>query len=212
MRLRRSHLCLRANHERNWDAWRQWLGAFQEATSLGRSRVHADMLDELVVRPIREALPGNGGLEPVSALSALVHQLCGQEMERVWRYGDAHHSNILIRNGAVSGVVDWEGSEPENWAIMDWFQFTAQYLIDSHRMRWPSASADALGQMAVASLLCPSGTPLDSTAVAQTRIFLEHQGMQPSLLPALLVFFLSQFYWPGDKAALLRQAYAALTP
>ena len=193
-------------HHRYWQAWRRWLTEFQQQTMGEVVAIDVDTVSE-VLSPVLEHIPGRDA----KALRGIANRLIGLEFPWAWRYGDAHHSNILITQGEVSGLVDWEGTETKHWPASDWFQFGFQYLVDYYRLRYPGTPHSELGKRAIDALLLPPDSALASVAQEQTRSFFAAWGVKASFVPALLVFFLAQFHWPWDKDLLLKHACARLS-
>jgi len=193
-------------HRRYWRAWRRWLIEFQQQTLGEFTTIDTDTVSE-ALSPVLEYVPR----EDAGTVRGVANRLVGLEFPKVWRYGDAHHSNILITHGKVSGLVDWEGAETKHWPASDWFQFGFQYLVDYYRTRYPGMPRSELGKRAIDALLLPPDTLLASVAQEQTRSFFASWGVKASLVPALLVFFLPQFHWPWDKDLLLMHTCARLS-
>ena len=198
-------------HRQNWRAWRLWLTEFQRQTAIDSLLVTAGLLDDIAAHALSRTL----GRDPSAShiLDDLVEVTKGLEgfvIPRAWRYGDAHHSNILLHRGKVSGVVDWEGAENAQWVSTDWFQFAFQYLVDLHRVQCPQVSSDVLGKKAADTLLNPPQCSLDSLIQEQTSTFMDTWGMTAEAMPALFVAFVAKLYWPSDKKNLLKHVHALL--
>lgn len=198
-------------NDRNWTAWRQWLCQFQRQTVICRQSITQATIEERIMPGIVRAL-GHRPTSPrvVADLHALVRELDGHPISKVWLYGDAHHSNILVKSKRVAGVVDWEGAQPGHWPTSDWLQFAVQYLVDVSHVQRPTATRTALGEKAIDSLLKSPSNRLERLVQTQTHDFLSTWDIDPGALPAFLIAFLAQFHWPWDKGALLRQAHAAV--
>jgi hypothetical protein len=209
MYLSRTRWLAVARHRRNWEAWGRWLREFQRQCTGKTCVIDARSIDRLIVPHLLEALSqAAGGRQLVAELRAVVSDLEGVRATNVWRFGDAQHSNILLASGSVSGVVDWEGAEADQWPTSDWYQFAFQYVIDVYRTQYPEATEAELGQKAVRALFQPADSSLTEMVQEQTRKFLASWGLNDGLGPPFLVAFLAQCYWPWDKASLLRHAHS----
>lgn len=199
-------------HRRNWQAWRQWLTEFQRQTVNDSIAINARMIDEMIVPGLVRALERDPAASHViHDLQVVARELDGFVIRKVWRYGDAHRSNILICRGRVSGVVDWEAVEADHyWPTSDWFQFAFQYLVELCRVKFPKASYSERGGKAIDMLLQPADSSLTSMIQEQTRTFLDTWGVKAWAIPAFFVTFLARFYWPWDKGALLKRAHTIL--
>jgi hypothetical protein len=198
-------------HRRNWEVWRQWLAEFQGQTAVGSFTVDASAIDKIVASSLQSVL----NQEPaapriIDDFQKLTSDLVGLRLNAVWRYGDAHHSNILINKGRVSGVVDWEGAEADSWPTADWFQFAVQYLVDLYRVKYPGLVHVQCATKALDTLLRPADSSLASTVREQTCAFFSTHGLPTSTISAFLVVFLLQFHWPWDKKALIEHAHSIL--
>ncbi len=198
-------------HRRNWQLWRAWLVEFQRQTRSRSVRIDTDMTDQILIPNLGMTLKDHqNAAHIISDLQLLVKELEGVLIPKVWRYGDAHHSNILIDKNQVSGVVDWEGVEVDHWPTSDWFQFAFQYLVDVERKKAPQVAPSEWGKRAIDILLRPSDSRLASLVHEQGQMLLAAHGIESSFGPALFVVFLAQLYWPWDKASLCSHTHAVL--
>lgn len=60
--------------------------------------------------------------------------LVGERCPRATVHGDFWFGNVLVEDEAVSGVVDWEASEPRSWPLRDAARFLLSYslYLDRH--------------------------------------------------------------------------------
>ncbi len=178
------------HHRRNFAAWREWLVRFQRATSAGAGRVGSGPDSEI-------ASPAPG------AVDALARRLEDVRVPIAWRFGDAHHSNILLGGGHVTGVVDWEGCAPEEWVLNDWLHFVFQYLVELGSVRNPRVPRNTLAQEAFASMLRRPVSRLDEIVQTETATFLTAWDLNPDMLPAYVALFAHRLYWCEGKDELL---------
>lgn len=199
------------HHRRNWQTWQDWLVEFQRQTVIDSVAIDVGMIGETIEPEFARALKDDPvGLQVGGDLQEIAHRLDGSVIHRVWRYGDAHPSNILTRGSRVSGVVDWEGGEEDSWPTSDWFQFAFQYLVGYYRVRSLNASESDLAIRALDAILRPATSPLASMVREMTVGFLASLGMGEPMIPACFVVFLAHLYWPSDKRCLLRHAHTIL--
>lgn len=210
MYLERLPLIGLVRHRRNWTAWRRWVLQFQEQSATTLEPISCATLDEWILANIARSLRQDERAASIIAdLHAIVRELEGNPIRKGWRYGDAHHSNILLDRRMVTGVVDWEGAQPGQWPTLDWLQFAVQYLVDFYHAMAPNASRTACAEWAIDSILRSPNTPLDKLVQKQTYRFLSASGIDHKALPAFFISFLAT-QWPCDRGALLRHAHAAI--
>jgi len=72
--------------------------------------------------------------EAVERLGEACGRLRSSVVPRTAVHGDLWISNILLRDGTVSGVVDWEGGEPRGEPVRDLVRFAIAYalFLDRH--------------------------------------------------------------------------------
>jgi len=195
---------------RDCHAFAEWLLAFQRQTVAGHEHITETTLAEMLFDPLRGYLePGHQGQDE-AWLEETSKTLIGFAMPFGWRYGDAHPSNILIDGKAVSGVVDWGGSEPTEWPVMDWFHFALTYAIECCKKTHPSWKRTDLVDHALRLIICPPASGVAHVLRAETSRFLFSYGLDMDAYPALLMIFLLKLWWPGDKMMLVNQAFRHL--
>ena len=193
----------------SWDTIANGCAVF--ADWLVRFQAHTRMSSQVITAHQLESVLSNT-LEKISVMDhrsqtwvkALSKELIGLQIPLVWAYGDAHPSNILLENGRVSGVVDWEGATSGQWPVFDWFQFLlslAQELIKArcHVDRVQRAV------MACRMLAGPPTTRLAKILQEQTERYLSLIGLDPKLALPLFLVFLIHYYWFEDKGTLLQR-------
>lgn len=198
-------------HTANWDAWRSWLKGFQRQTLDSREELDSQQIDRFVLAPLNIAYEAGVISHNIQRdLNAVVRELERIKIGPVWRYGDTHHSNILTNRGKITGVVDWEGAQENQWPTLDWFQFAFQYLVDVLRLKSPTATQNDLGCEAIRLLLRGDGSPISNLARKQTDLFLYGWGFDTQAKSAFAVHFLTQLYWPWGKKPLFEETHTIL--
>jgi aminoglycoside phosphotransferase (APT) family kinase protein len=125
------HTADRGRVRADFDAVERWLAAFQDATAAGWGRVD-------VGAGIAERLAGRFGEDDVAAdlsrLDQIRHRLRQSAVPRTAVHGDLWLGNVLLSDGAVTGVVDWEGGEPCGEPVRDLVRFAITYalFLDRH--------------------------------------------------------------------------------
>ncbi|MEU4396539.1 aminoglycoside phosphotransferase family protein [Kribbella sp. NPDC023855] len=104
-----------------------WLRQFQSATSGERRQLR--WADE-VAGQLRRRWPGHPQLESaLIRLSSADHQLGDQRVCRTMVHGDYWFGNLLVDDGVITGVVDWEGGEHSGWPLRDLVRFAVSYCL-----------------------------------------------------------------------------------
>lgn len=196
-------------HRTNITAFRHWLIAFQEqlkknspACPVGLAPLQTEIENSLAAMSLS---PGC-----VLVLSQAIKEIVGITRCATWRCGDLHHSNILIQDGQVSGVIDWEGVQFDQLGVSDWLQFAYQYMVDYWRIMRPGMSPIQLGKLATDSLMLSPSSALTQLMREETVEVLKANGYTSSHLPALLTAFLIRLWWPWEKDQLLQHAVQRL--
>jgi hypothetical protein len=109
-----------------------WLRRFQAVTSGERTRIRwaGEVGDQL-----RERWHDHRLLESALVrLSAADHHLSGRRVARTMVHGDYWFGNLLVNDGVISGVVDWEGGSRSGWPLRDLVRFALSYslYLDRH--------------------------------------------------------------------------------
>jgi hypothetical protein len=137
----------------------------------------------------------------------LINRLPVTEIPFTWGYGDAHHSNILIEQGRVSGVIDWIGVKEETWFFTDWYYFLFFYALEFFKKN-SQAGLDAQRKLAVSTTMGVVDHWLTALFKEKTRQFLEHFSFDPQMSPEFFLTFLYDLHWPQGKGQLLKDAYS----
>jgi hypothetical protein len=111
----------------------RWLAAMQQRTAGG----HADLGDVLagVADVIRRRFDGRPGLEAaVGDLAALHARLAGHRTAQTLVHGDFWPGNLLVSDGQVRGVIDWEAARADGAGTRDPARFVLSYslYLDRH--------------------------------------------------------------------------------
>ncbi|WP_112238784.1 aminoglycoside phosphotransferase family protein [Kribbella monticola] len=104
-----------------------WLRRFQRATSGEGSRIH---WAEEVADQLRDRWAGHQQLEAALLRLASADRLL--RAERVFRsmvHGDYWFGNLLVRDGVITGVVDWECGARSGWPLRDLVRFAVSYCL-----------------------------------------------------------------------------------
>ncbi len=194
----------RRTAESQIDAYLNWLQHFQSQSLVNHQNPDwASYLAEHHSQAPFEFLD-SAQFHPVN--TAIIQQLSPNSIPITWGYGDAHHSNILMQKGRISGAIDWIGIEDHQWFHVDWYYFLFSYAIQFFKK---NSNHDASRQLKLAiSTSMGSGDHwLSDLFQDKTRQFLESNAIPPGLSPELFLTFLHHLHWPEDKPNLLRQAY-----
>lgn len=105
----------------------RWLAQFQSASARGLARVTwaAEVADEL-----RGRWDGHPRLAAaLSNLEAAQRTLGSCEAPTTAVHGDFWFGNLLVHDGQLVGVVDWESGEPEGSPLRDLARFVLSYCL-----------------------------------------------------------------------------------
>jgi hypothetical protein len=117
---------------RDFEAAFDWLGDFQTATS--RAGSAADW-PALVLEKVSRRWDGHPALPAALARLAVAHAgLAGQRPPATAVHGDYWFGNVLVTNGTVTGVVDWEAASSQGSPLADAARFVLSYglYLDRH--------------------------------------------------------------------------------
>jgi hypothetical protein len=104
-----------------------WLAAFQLETA---GPVEALDMDQGTVDHLRRRFPGDHSLEQVVAeLERTYARLRQNQTPRTAVHGDLWCGNLLMADGAVSGVVDWEAGTASGEPVYDLVHFALTYAL-----------------------------------------------------------------------------------
>lgn len=186
------------------DAYRNWLQHFQSQSLVNHQKPNwASYLAEHH-RQSPFVFLDSAQFDPVN--SAIIQQLSPSSIPITWGYGDAHHSNILMLNGRISGAIDWIGIEDHQWFHIDWYYFLFSYAIQFFKKNSNDNASRQL-KLAISTSMGSSDHWLSDLFHEKTRQFLESNAIRIELSPELFLTFLHHLHWPEDKPNLLRQAY-----
>lgn len=117
----------------DFEAAGRWLAIFQRKMSIGSTKL-AGMTDgltaELALRFGHEVITD----EDVEILLSLHDRLDRHSVARGLVHGDFWPGNLLMKDGQVSGVIDWEGACPDGLLTRDLARFAIAYslYLDRH--------------------------------------------------------------------------------
>jgi hypothetical protein len=189
-------------------AFADWLVHFQASTQSNKLEITRDVLELLTLRPLQKFTSLD---HTYSSLAADVTEaLLGLQIPLGWAYGDAHPSNILLNNGIVSGVVDWEGVTPGQWPVFDWFQFILSLAQELIKAQAPSMNRLQRATTACEFLIGQPNTRLAVILHQQTTRFLSAANLSSELLLPLFLVFLIGYYWFDDKESLVQRVLSQL--
>ena len=109
-----------------------WLRHFQRATAGDRGRI---TWAREVADDVRSRWPGHPRLEAAQVrLAAADRQLKSHRTARTMVHGDYWFGNLLVDNGRITGVVDWENGARAGWPLRDLVRFALSYClyVDRH--------------------------------------------------------------------------------
>jgi len=117
----------------DFDAAGQWLAELQHRTSRGQTDL-AMMLDGAAETIMRRFGADRGTATDLEYLSALRDRLGGHQVSQVVAHGDFWPGNLLVADGRVRGVIDWENSRPDGLPTRDLARFVIAYslYLDRH--------------------------------------------------------------------------------
>ena len=111
----------------------EWLAQLAQRTCSGH-RDLATMLDSAAEVIERRFADDPATSSDVRALAALREQLAGHLVPQVVVHNDFWPGNLLVDQGRISGVIDWEGASLEGSAVRDVAHFALTYslYLDRH--------------------------------------------------------------------------------
>ena len=112
---------------RDFDAVDRWLTAFQDATAQERGRL--DMLAGVADR-LQERFEDEADLDAdLRRLAEIEDRLATNHVPRTAVHGDLWFGNVLVADGRVSGVVDWEAGTVGGAPTRDLVRFAHMYAL-----------------------------------------------------------------------------------
>lgn len=146
-----------------------------------RASTNADWYTRKLSKPLGELSELVAGHSEVVSLVERTHELlarlCTAELPAVFEHADLSHPNIFVRPGGTLQVVDWERSSSDGLPGHD-LVFYLQYLNESVRRAFSRPEQIA----AFTDAFAPDGW-----ACGPLRKHLEARGVDPGLLPLLIV-------------------------
>lgn len=210
MEIARSRWRLDTKTARSVRAFSDWLVSFQYQMQTGYGRLDHSSISKLLATS-KAHLNGPSIPERVTALlSHLEYSTPALQLPLTWRVGDCHHSNILLSDGQVSGVVDWDGAQPGQWPIYDWFQFVFEYAQEYSKKLRPTRTHEENTDLALRMLIKAPDDAVAAVLQKETSRFLATYDLPASLFPILFILFLDGFWYPHGKPTLVKQALTLL--
>ena len=186
-----------------------WLVHFQACTQSCSLEITQGVLESILLSRLAE-FPRVDDTHKL-LVEEIAGALVGLQVPLVWAYGDTHPSNILLKNGMVSGVVDWEGASSGQWPVFDWFQFILSLSQELLKALSPSMNRLQRATAACEFLIGKSDTRLTAVLHQQTVRFLSSINLHPELIMPLFLVFLIGYYWFDDKEALIQRVLVQLS-
>ena len=104
-----------------------WLGQMQQATANDHAPI--DIVSGLAER-LRSRYGEDGQVAEVAdRLSGIAERLQGATTPRTAVHGDFWFGNVLVRDGELSGVVDWEAGRLSDEPVTDLARFALSYAL-----------------------------------------------------------------------------------
>jgi aminoglycoside phosphotransferase (APT) family kinase protein len=121
-----------------------WLAELHQRASRGDANL-AGMIDGVVTEMTCRFGDDSVTNEDVEILLALHARLGRQQVSRGQTHGDFWPGNLLMRDGQVTGVIDWESSRPDGLLVRDLARFAIAYslYLDRHTRRGRRVSGHA---------------------------------------------------------------------
>jgi aminoglycoside phosphotransferase len=119
----------------DFDAVGRWLRAFQTATATDAAPVE---MDAAVGSKLRARFGTDEVEEDLERLTAIHARLRRERVPRTAVHGDFWFGNILLQDGEVSGVVDWEAGAAEDEPVRDLVRFALMYSLYLDRRTTPN--------------------------------------------------------------------------
>jgi aminoglycoside phosphotransferase (APT) family kinase protein len=133
--LRWRHTTSPARVARDFDVVARWLGEFQNATATDATPVD---LDGGVRSELRRRFGSDERLDDdLHRLDEVYDRLRNESAVRTAVHGDLWVGNILLRDGRVGGVVDWECAAVSGEPIRDLVRFAHMYSLYLDRRTRP---------------------------------------------------------------------------
>jgi aminoglycoside phosphotransferase (APT) family kinase protein len=125
--MRRRHTRTRDRVAADLAAVGDWLGDFQRATAGPGGALD---MDGGVALRLEQRYAGDAELpEDLARLAAIHARLARRVVPRAALHGDLWFGNVLLRDGRVSGVVDWEAGAASGEPVRDLVRFALMYAL-----------------------------------------------------------------------------------
>jgi aminoglycoside phosphotransferase (APT) family kinase protein len=128
----------------DFDAAGRWLAEWHLHASTGKTNL-GGMIEGVATEVTRRFGADSVTAEDIEHLFALRARLDGQRAGRGVVHGDFWMGNLLMRDGQVSGVIDWENSRPDGLLTRDLARFVIAYslYLDRHTLSGRRVSGHA---------------------------------------------------------------------
>lgn len=104
-----------------------WLGAFQEATTSGTAALTWPLETGAA---LEERWHEHPALAPAAErVASAADHLAGRSAPLTFVHGDFWIGNVLVRDGAVTGCVDWEAASSQGPPLRDLARFVLSYAL-----------------------------------------------------------------------------------
>jgi aminoglycoside phosphotransferase len=124
---RRRHTRSRRRVSADFAAVDSWLGEFQRATAAERAAVEMDVG---VLARLHDRFESEPALDADLQHLAVIHaRLRLDEVPRTAVHGDFWFGNVLVSDGRVTGVVDWEAATSSGEPVRDLVRFSNMYAL-----------------------------------------------------------------------------------
>ncbi len=121
------HTARRACVHRDFDLALGWLARFQAATAHGVAPL--SWADE-VADQLRARWDGHPRLaDALARVGSAQHRFAGAQAPRTAVHGDFWCGNVLVHDGSVAGVVDWEAGAAQGCPLRDVARFVLSYVL-----------------------------------------------------------------------------------
>lgn len=186
--------------EMEYHEFANWLIEFHSRCFINQIEITQDYIVELLNRNRYEY--GVGEIEQKMVRDVLF-KLIGVRANTGWVVGDTHPSNILIDNGVVTGVIDWEGIAENKFQFYDWYQFIFSVIIEHAKFGLKTASHNEIMKRGLSLLFNKPDSKLAKILNRQTDYYFETYGLPKEFILNLFVLFLVDYYWIENKRELL---------
>jgi aminoglycoside phosphotransferase (APT) family kinase protein len=125
--LRRRHTASSVRVAADFDAAGRWLADFQAGTARQPAPIE---MDGDVVQRLRKRFPDDERLSAdLARLAEICGRLRGNTIARTAVHGDFWFGNVLLVDGEIAGVVDWEAGTTSGEPVRDLVRFALMYAL-----------------------------------------------------------------------------------